>query len=149
MSTPQDRYRRYLENLSPETLAVLGDYVSPDVRFKDPFNDVRGVEAMRRVFLHLFENISAIRFTVKHMATDGNVCLMDWRFEGQLRGKPWSFDGASVVSFRADGLVSEHIDHWDAARDFYEHLPFIGWLLGRLRGRLAVRQAGSSQQNRL
>jgi len=138
MTAPSDRYRQYLESLSPASLAEIGDFVTPDVHFKDPFNDVRGAEAMRRVFEHMFEDVSDIRFTVRRTAVDGDVCLMHWRFEGRLRGTPWVFDGTSVVKFAADGRVSEHIDHWDAAADFYERLPVIGWLLAWIRRRLSV-----------
>lgn len=146
MTAPSIRYRRYLESLSPETLPALGEFVTQDVRFKDPFNDVHGIEAMQNVFRHMFENVGDIRFTVSHLAMDGDVCLMNWRFEGRLRGSTWSFDGASVVTFTADGLVGEHIDHWDAAADFYERLPIIGRLLAWLRGRLAVHSSGSANR---
>jgi hypothetical protein len=43
----QDHYRQYLETLTPATLDFLGDYVTDDVRFRDPFNDVRGAAASR------------------------------------------------------------------------------------------------------
>lgn len=139
MNAPHGRYKRYLETLTPETLAALGQYVTDDVRFKDPFNDVRGVAAMARVFHHMFANVTDIRFKVDHALSEDNVCLMAWRFEGKVSGKAWAFDGTSVIIFAPDGRVAEHIDHWDAARDFYERLPFIGWLLRRIRGRLAIR----------
>jgi steroid delta-isomerase len=139
MSTPQSRYRRYLENLTPETLGSIGEFVAEDVRFKDPFNDVRGIAHMTLVFRHMFDNVDDIRFTVDYMATDGDMCLMTWRFEGVLRGEAWCFDGASAVTFDRTGLVIEHIDHWDAARDFYERLPVIGRLLVWFRRRLAAR----------
>jgi ketosteroid isomerase-like protein len=138
MIAPQERYRRYLETLSPRNLEALPDYVTPDVRFKDPFNDVRGADAMSRVFRHMFENVAGIRFTVRNAATDGDVGLMTWRFEGTLKGKPWAFEGASSLRFAADGRVAEHIDYWDAAGDFYERLPIIGWLLSSIRRRLAT-----------
>lgn len=140
MTPPHERYRLFLEGLTPEALESLSDHVTSDVHFKDPFNDVRGVEAMTLVFRHMFENVEDIRFTVRHAMTEGESCLMDWRFEGRLGGKPWTFDGTSVLRFTPEGLVAEHIDHWDAAGNFYERLPVIGWLLARLRGRLAVRQ---------
>ncbi len=139
MTRPDEAYCRYLENLTPETLARLGDYVTDDVRFKDPFNDVRGRDAMRRVFIHMFETLGQIRFTVHHAARDDDTLLIAWRFESRLRALPWAFDGTSVVRFAADGRVREHIDHWDAASDFYERLPLIGWLLARLRARVAIR----------
>jgi limonene-1,2-epoxide hydrolase len=139
MTPPHDRYRRYLESLTPETLKAISDYVTEDVRFKDPFNDVRGADAMMRVFQHMFDNVRGVRFKVRHALTDDDTCLMEWRFEGTLIGAPWTFDGASVIRFASDGRVREHVDYWDAAQTFYERLPVIGWLLARLRKRLAVR----------
>jgi len=140
MTAPHERYRLFLEGLTPEALDSLSDHVTSDVHFKDPFNDVRGVAAMTCVFRHMFEKVDDIRFTVRNAMAEGGNCLMEWRFEGRLGGKPWAFDGTSVLRFTPEGLVAEHIDHWDAAGSLYERLPVIGWLLARLRGRLAVRQ---------
>lgn len=137
MTEHHERYRRYLETLTPESLAQLSVHVTPDVRFKDPFNDVRGVESMAAIFRHMFENIPEVRFTVRHLMAEGDNCLMTWRFEGKLRGRAWAFDGASALRFAPDGRVAEHIDYWDAAGNFYEQLPLIGWLLRRIRRRLS------------
>ena len=138
MNPAHDRYRQYLETLSPETLIRLSEYVSSDVRFKDPLNEVHGVDAMSRVFQHMFEHVRDIRFEVRHLTSDGTICLMSWHFDAYLSGKPWQFDGTSVVRFDEDGRVFEHIDYWDVGRDFYERLPFIGQLLGVLRRLLRV-----------
>ena len=138
MSTPQERYRTYLETLSPESLAEISTYVTEDVCFKDPFNETCGVDAMSQVFRHMFEKVQGIKFEVHEMLAEGSVCLMAWRFEGRLSGKLWSFCGTSVIRFAEDGRVAEHIDHWDAGREFYERLPIIGWLLATLRHRLSV-----------
>lgn len=139
MRDAAERYRRYLETLTADTLANLGEYVAPDVHFKDPFNDCRGIAAMQAVFLHMFGTVDDIQFEVHRMAMDGNTCLMDWSFEGQLSGRPWRFDGASVVTFGSGGCVTSHIDHWDAASALYERLPLIGPLLAFFRRRIAVR----------
>jgi len=139
MTAPHEKYRRYLETLTSETLKALPDYVTQGVHFKDPFNDVRGADEMGRVFRHMFDSVEGINFRVRHALSNGDTCLMAWRFEGRLKGVPWAFDGTSVIKFAPDGRVSEHIDYWDAARNFYERLPVIGWLLARLRKRLAIR----------
>ena len=139
MTAPQEKYRRYLETLTRDRLKALPDHVTQTVRFKDPFNDVRGADDMERVFDHMFDKVEDIRFRVHHALNDGNTCLMAWRFEGCLKGALWVFDGTSVITFAPDGRVAEHIDHWDAARNFYERLPVIGWLLARLRRQLAIR----------
>ena len=132
-----DNYRRYLETLRPETLPELLKYVSADVHFQDPFNDVHGIDAMAEIFRHMFELVGPVRFTVYQAQADGRVGLFSWRFEGQLFGKPWVFNGTSVITFDEDGMVIVHIDHWDAAQNFYERLPLIGWLFAWLRRRLA------------
>jgi ketosteroid isomerase-like protein len=139
MNSASKRYQDFLENLTPETLPRLPDYATDNVHFKDPFNDVTGADAMQQVFAHMFSNIADIRFEVRHALTNGDLCLMAWRFQGKLRGKPWQFDGASVIRFAADGRVAEHIDHWDAASDFYAHLPVIGSLFSWIRRRLGTR----------
>ena len=132
-----DNYRRYLETLRPETLPELLKYVSADVHFQDPFNDVHGIDAMAEIFRHMFELVGPVRFTVYQAQAAGRVGLFSWRFEGQLFGKPWVFNGTSVITFDEDGMVIVHIDHWDAAQNFYERLPLIGWLFAWLSRRLA------------
>lgn len=139
MTEPHERYRDFLISLTPATLDRLPDLVMPDVRFADPFNDVRGVEKMMRIFRHMFETVGPVAFTVRHTARVGDICMMDWSFEATLRGEPWAFDGTSVVRFAPDGRVAEHIDYWDAARNFYERFPVIGWLLAWLRERIGRR----------
>jgi hypothetical protein len=138
MTIAHDRYRQYLETLTLETLSSLPHYVCPNVRFKDPFNDVIGVSAMTRIFQDMFENIGNTVLRVDHMASDGNVCLMAWHFQATLRGKPWEFSGTSVITFTSDGMVEKHTDHWDTASDFYNYFPVIGWLLEKLKLRMAV-----------
>jgi steroid delta-isomerase len=138
MTERHERYCRYLESLTPEGLEKLSDYVTPDVRFKDPFNDVRGVASMASVFRHMFDNVPDIRFKVRHAMTEGDICLLTWRFEGTLREQVWRVEGASALCFAPDGRVAEHIDYWDAAENFYGRLPFIGWLVRQIRGRLSA-----------
>lgn len=139
MSGPAERYRAYLESLSPDDLKHLEQYVSKDVHFRDPLNDVKGVEAMRKVFLHMYDTLGPVTFTVRHAASDADTCLMSWRFSANLRGSPWDFEGTSVVRFNAEGQVLAHTDYWDAAGSLYEKFPFIGGLLRRLRRMAAAR----------
>ena len=131
-------YRRHLETLSPETLADLTQFVTPDVHFVDPFNDVRDADAMRRVFEDMFETVGDISFQVDSLCVDGAVALMAWRFSGTLRGRSFTLDGMSKLRFADDGRVCEHIDHWDSATQFYLRLPVIGWLLSLVRRRVST-----------
>lgn len=137
--TSVEAYRRYLETLTPESLAQLDAFVAPDVRFADPFNDVTGAGAMRQVFEEMFASVQDIAFKVDDLAVSGPTALLSWRFDGTLCGRPFTLEGMSRIRFDADGRVREHVDHWDSATQFYMHLPIIGWLLKYVRGRMATR----------
>ena len=136
-----EAYLRFYETMSPESLADLDSLVTPDVHFVDPFNDVRGPDAMRRIFLHMFKTVRGSRFFVTYRAQDGNVLLVRWRFTGQvdvLGKEPWVVERVSEIHVDSDGRVARHLDHWDAASQFYERLPLIGPIF-----RLIRRRAGS------
>lgn len=139
MNEAARRYCLFLEQLDVRSLDRLPDYVRADVRFKDPFNDVTGIEAMQAVFADLFKHLDDVVFTVRACMPDGPKALIAWTLSGTLEGGPWTVDGASELRFDADGLLAEHIDHWDAASGLYERFPVIGALLRFLRRRLRSR----------
>lgn len=140
---PEDRgadYVQYYETLTRERLSTLSRYVTDDMRFKDPFNDVRGVEAYRVLLGKMFDAIPDIRFSVSHRALSGDACFLRWRCRGTLQvagRKPWVVEGMSELRFADDGRVREHVDHWDAAEQFYEKLPVLGPVLRFIRRRVA------------
>ena len=138
MSACFKAYVDYLENLNQKNLNQLSLYVAPNVHFKDPFNDVFGIEEMKAVFSHMFEEIGNVSFQVNQSFSNGANGCIQWTFTGQLRKKPWVFDGTSILLLNDMGLIVKHVDYWDAAGSFYEELPIIGWVLAHIRQRLAV-----------
>ena len=132
-----EAYRNYLETLTPETLPQLSQFVTPDVHFIDPFNDVRGTDALRRVFEDMFDSVKDVVFQVDALALDKSIALMSWQFSGTLRGCSFKLQGMSKVLFTKDGRVSEHVGHWDSASQFYMRLPLIGSLLSFVRRRIS------------
>ena len=139
MTTPIETYAVVLEGLTADNLSTLSNHVTSDVHFVDPFNDVTGVDHMIRVFSDMFAKVGPVRFSVSEAHGNSSTGMLAWQFEGELRGKPWTFEGTTVLRFSSDGRICEHIDCWDAASNFYERLPVIGWLLGVLRRQLAMR----------
>lgn len=81
-------YARYFEALTPAGLAGLERVVVADVRFVDPFNDVTGVDGMRRVLARMFADLPDARFAVTDIAT-GEAAYLRWRFAG---GR-WAIEG--------------------------------------------------------
>mgnify|MGYP003655221906 CR=1 FL=1 len=133
-----DQYLQAFERLSPDNLGGLVALVAEDVHFVDPFNDCRGRSAFQHLFEHMFETVEAPAFVVNYRLCDDDRCIAHWTFSFLLRGQKSTITGLSELTFGPDGLLTAHIDHWDAAGQLYEKLPLIGGLLRHLRRRLSA-----------
>jgi len=132
---------QYFEQLTPHSVAQMGDWYSPEVKFKDPFNDIVGIAAVQRLFLHMFEALYEPRFEVSGQFLQGNQAMLLWTFH--FRFKSYRSDesqvirGCSHLVFDPDGRVEIHRDYWDAAEELYEKLPVLGRLMRWLKARAA------------
>ena len=52
---------RFYENLTVTDVARFGEFYGADAYFKDPFNEVRGLPAIQRVFTHMFRQVAEPR----------------------------------------------------------------------------------------
>ena len=133
------RFIRYFEQLQPADIAWLDRYYAADARFKDPFNDVRGVPAIARIFQHMFDSLEQPRFVVTQQLLQGNEAFLSWeftfRFRNFKREQLQRIEGATHLKFDDAGLVTLHRDYWDAAEELYEKLPLVGSFMRWLKAR--------------
>lgn len=130
-------YAAYFEALRPETVADLYGLARPDLRFRDPFNDVVGVEAVERIFRHMFRSLDDPGFAITDRALGEAAGYLRWTMTFGLRGRRYHIDGVAEIDVDHDGRIAGHVDHWDAASQLYGRLPWIGWPFRFLRRRLA------------
>ena len=144
MKSSDPRVQRIIdgfEHLTPADVARLGEWYTPDARFKDPFNEVQGVAAIQRIFAHMFETLDEPRFVIREAIVQRDQCFLSWDFlfrMKRLRRDILTVHGGSHLVFAADGRVALHRDYWDAAEELYEKLPLVGGLMRWLK-----RRAGS------
>ena len=133
-------YCRYFEGLTRATLPDIARIATPDMRFRDPFNDVRGIADVVRLLASMYAH-GTPRFEVLDRALGQSAGYILWRFTNDPGGgaAPWTITGMSEIHFAADGRICEHIDHWDSGGQFYERIPVLGWLIRRVRKRLELR----------
>lgn len=137
-----DALIRFYNEFSPASIDRFEEFYALDARFKDPFNEVRGIPAIQRIFTHMFTQVADPRFVVTEKIVDGNVAVLLWEF--RFRGKQWGRDqvqvirGVSHLKFDRAGKVCEHRDYWDAAEELYEKLPVVGALIRFLRRQISA-----------
>ena len=134
------RVQQFFETMSLESLRQIDQVYAPDARFKDPFNDVRGIAEIRRVFAQIATQVEVPSFGVTRAVCEGDDAFLTWDFGFKM--KRWRQDeqvihGASHLRFAPDGRVAHHRDYWDPAEELYEKLPVLGTLMRWLKRQAA------------
>ena len=127
------------ERVAPQTLDELVALYAADASFKDPFNDVRGRQAIRAIFEHMFRQVHAPRFVFHLALAQGDAALLTWTMHYRRSARATqesAIRGSTELRFDADGLVARHRDYWDAAEELYEGVPLLGAVLRAIKRRL-------------
>lgn len=145
-SASVERIVDFFEHLGPADVARMGELYTADAFFKDPFNEVRGTDAIARIFGHMFTALHEPRFVVTgrvvHATASadgaGQELFLTWdfvfrfkRFSNELQ----TVRGCSHLKLAADGRIAFHRDYWDVAEELYEKLPVLGGLMRWLKRR--------------
>lgn len=132
-----DALIRFYHELSPESVTRFSEFYSADAYFKDPFNEVRGIAPIQRIFSHMFKQVDEPRFVVTDQVVDANGAMLIWEFGFRVRlwgkGETQVMRGVSHLKFDAEGKVNFHRDYWDTGEELYMKLPAIGTLMRGLR----------------
>ena len=132
----------FFEGLTPARLERLGQIYADDAQFADPFNEVRGLAAIQRLFAHMFVALDEPRFVVTESLLQDDRCVLLWdfnfRFKGARPDQQQTFRGCSHLMLGLDGRIHTHRDYWDAAGGIYERVPLLGTLMRWLRRRMAT-----------
>ena len=80
------------------------------------------------------------RFETAYTLCSGRTALLKWRFRCSVRQLgDIEFDGISEIVMDDDGLITSHIDYWDAGNEIYAKVPVLGRVVDFVRRRLAYR----------
>lgn len=132
-----DRLVAWFEALDPRGVERTGDYYADDAAFKDPFKEVRGVDAIAHIYARMFEQVDAPRFVVSKRIAQGDEAVLIWDMRFRFKGgrAEQTIHGSTHLVFDAAGKVVRHRDYWDTAEELYAKLPVLGALMRWLRRR--------------
>ncbi len=129
----------YFQSLTRESVNGMQLFYAEDAYFRDPFNDVRGIDKIKIIFLKMFDHLHAPRFVITESVLQNDTAVLFWDFTFRMKSlKPnqaMLIKGSSHLRFAADGRVQYHVDYRDAAGELYEKLPVIGILMRWLKKR--------------
>ena len=139
MSHAVEKIVVFFETLSPQSLERFGQFYTEDAYFKDPFNEVRGLPAIQKIFAHMYVSLHEPRFVVTGRIVEGDQVFLRWDFHFRFRkfksDQTQTIRGATHLRLAPDGRIRHHRDYWDAAEELYEKLPLLGGLMRWLKAR--------------
>lgn len=132
----QAALQHYVEGMSQinrkQFRKTLHELFARNVYFKDPFNEVRGLADLERVYAKLFElhPDAVLRFHLH--AGSGDTGYVEWHLHYTDKGRPIQRNGVSKLLFDEQGKVRVQMDYWDSGEHYFRRLPMIGVLLNWL-----------------
>ncbi|MFT7004658.1 MAG: hypothetical protein ACJAWW_002022 [Sulfurimonas sp.] len=139
MYTIAKQYADFFEALSAQDSKEKYEiFFDKNSYFEDPFQKVQGLDAICKVFEHMYKTLHNPKFIVEETVSNDAVTYLRWNFTFKLskNAQKQSFVGVSRVEFTPEGKVLRHVDYWDAAQNVYEKVPLLGSVLRLIKRRL-------------
>jgi hypothetical protein len=138
MQTVVERFKQTYNRLNSQSLGLLRDLYSDDVRFQDPFRFISGLPALTDYFTELYRHLESSSFTFEDDIAQGNNAVLTWtlslkhpRLNG---GHVVMVPGSTHIRFR--DKVTYHRDYFDAGAMLYEHVPLVGLVIRAIKERV-------------
>jgi len=137
------RFMSFYQNLNSSNVSRLeiSSLYHQEIEFNDPFHLINGLDDMTKYFLDLYENVQEINFEFSTYWASGDHFFSRWlmtythpKING---GQPVTVEGGSELIWQGDKIIF-HKDLFDAGNMLYEHLPILGWVIRKLKARMAV-----------
>jgi hypothetical protein len=121
----------------------LNEIYSHDIVFIDPITTHRGLSAVKSYFSNLLEQAETCKFNIANILECApSNCdithIANWTMTLTLKGsdKVITLDGTTQLGVR-DDIIVYHKDYYDLGEMVYEHVPLLGFVIKKIKGRLA------------
>jgi ketosteroid isomerase-like protein len=134
------KVEHFYKNSSKDDMSLVTEFYHADAVFKDPVGEVKGAENLKAYYSSLYENLKEIKFEFPKTFEAKDTVIATWIMtistESLNGGEPVRVEGSSVITFDADGKAIYHRDYFDLGEMVYEHIPFVGFLVRKVKKRL-------------
>ena len=129
------RIQKFFEQLTDESVEEYRELASPNVRYRDPLVDAKGIDAAVAHLHKLFTDFDDLHFEIKDYAQHGRQAFAHWRMTFRMKKNPkklWELDGVSKTVLDDAGKIEEQIDYWDAS-PLLESFPVLGKVVALIK----------------
>ena len=120
-------YINLFSNLTPEKINDFDDLISKDIIFVDPFNNIKGINAFKKVFHHMFKNVKDPKFFILDYTINKERVYLKWKMTFFAFKSLQTIEGMSELLLNDFGEVVFHRDYWDSLSGLFIKIPYIGY----------------------
>lgn len=132
-----EKFKTYYSILNHADSALLDEIYYKRVKFRDPIQEISGLQDLKAYFDKLNQNLIQGSTTFGRTIVSGNQVSIEWTMDLQLKKpkKTVMANGVSILEF--DEKIVSQRDYFDAGELFYEHVPIMGGVIRFLKRRIA------------
>lgn len=140
IETNKQRIVKAFNDLNLNNLNSLDSFYDENIEFSDPITNIKGINAAKDYYAHVYKNVTQIKFEFKEIHCDGNHYFAKWFMHLQVKGlnsqKPYTVEGISELKFGNNNKVIYHRDYLDIGAMVYERLPVLGKIIQKIKSML-------------
>lgn len=128
----------FYEKMKPGDISRLSEIYEEDAFFKDPFNELKSLRDISRIFEEMFNELDDPYFVFIDKVSQNHQIFLTWDFVFTKSGRNFKIHGSSHLKLSDNGKITYHRDYWDVGEELLLKLPIIKTLYGALRKKLSV-----------
>lgn len=136
-----ERFKDFFSDFSAEGIrSKVRSVYAEDVYFNDTLKEIRGIQSLEPYLIESAAAVESCTVDIEDLAVNnGNYYFrwsMDIRFKNIKKGQLTRSIGISHIRFNKEGKICLHQDFWDSASGLFQHIPFVGYLIRKIKARL-------------
>jgi hypothetical protein len=124
----------------PDAKARLERAYAEELYFNDTVHTFRTRADVVAYMLKTADNVESIIVDIDDVATKGNDYYLRWVMTMRFKVSGDMVDSKSIgmTHIRTDetGRVVIHQDYWDGIEGLYQHIPVVGYFIGKVQNRM-------------
>lgn len=125
---------------SPQMVDKIREAYADDLYFNDTLKTLDSQDTLVAYLVETAERVDYNRVQIQEIIPSGESYYIRWSMQTGFTvfGKPIETEsiGMSHIRLNDKGKIYFHQDFWDNTEGFFQHLPVVGYLIGKTKQRL-------------
>lgn len=108
--------------------------------FNDTLKEIRDIDTLERYLIHTAQKVESCTVDLLDVSVNHGEYYFRWlmhiKFKEFKKGQIQTSNGMTHIRFNKEGKIIFHQDYWDAASHLFEKVPFVGWMIRKIKKRL-------------